>query len=1561
VPGNAIGPTTKVPGGAPGVETSAVPADGDPEGYPFDPTVATIYVDLNGDGMTDIAQTRIQDGELKSRTWFNTFVAPMITGFPNGLAKPSEVSYVSISGSLNGVYSDSHIVEAGTTRLAVPLRVVRSIVAEDGRGQGFTSTTDYQYGDLRASATGRGPQGFKRMTVIDRASGVTTTTTYAQAYPYTGRVRSVRKERNGMVLSETDTRYCDATINITSYPACYGTIEQPTCTPPTGPENGAPYPQQTKPVFVYPIGVTDSAYLWAADDPSSEVHLIPTVTTYRYDQYGNAVCTVVDMVTTRDFERQVKTTRNEFGLLGGSESLRGLVTRSVTNTERIAPVDGNNTPRTHTTEFEYDGTLSIGGRLTLPLARKKVEPGRGFPLELHAVYAYDGRGNVAVTTECQNQFDPMSCRAGARSPVNTSDPPFRTTEVSYDPAEFNAPQGLPKTSLDYPERGRFPVKITNAVGHVEYVAYDPNHGTVIQKTGADGIHACHRYDPVGRLESDIQRCGSSRPLETTMQQFLSPEPGSAVITVSKPPTGAWSWSYSDVLGRTVKTRVRGFSGDIIEAGSKSYDEEGRLKTETKPRIEGQATFKTELTYDRLGRLKTTTQELGSIDGTASTATELVRYTYDRSEIKTERTVAGVVQKRSELKSVAGQVISVKELVSADTGQEVEIEYQYDADGNLTNSGPKNQTQNKVVIQYDDRGRKTRTTDPDMGVWEYEYDGFGQLQKQTDARNQDVELDYDALGRMIRRTDPGGATAQWSYDSPGVGIGKLAAVASAPDDRLTGVCTTIAGTSKRAGKSFKYTPLGEVEEISECVDGTTFFTNFEYDAAGRQSTLTYPDVRGSRLKVENHYTQTGYLHYVTDTADGLVYWAAKAVNARGQVTQEYTRNGVETVANRNAATGWLMGSTSTSRADGDKVIQRWGYTFDEAGNLRTRARTDQVVAEDSLETFGYDALNRLTSSRVQVGSYNVPESYAYDPLGNLTSKAGAAYTYTGCMAGGRAAGPHAVCTAGGVSYSYDDNGNMTSGGGRSVTYNARNKPVSFTQGGTTVGFIYGADGDRVVQDVTGAAPARTVYVGLGATGKSLYERTSSGGTVEKHVQFLYAGNSHNGNAFAVRVTVEAPTPTPTMKYNSFDHLGSITAMSDAQGRVAGATGGSWANSDLMGYDAWGARRNPDGRPASSNFVEKPSRRGFTGHETISGIGLVNMNGRVYDPALGRFLSPDPVVQFEANLQSYNRYSYVLNNPLSYTDPTGYLTDEQKMNIAVGATLLLTSAACAASAGTGCGVFMTIGGAYISTTASLARGASIGDAAASQMIGFGVGAFGGMVGEWVAKGPMQQIVAGAVSGAVLGYFSTSDPDNLNEVGINVLWGAARGAAAAAATQGLATALSKAMARDAIGKPYDGPFGDPATVPDDDRKNLALIGRMLENSGTLDEMGIYEGEIFFIVPVNESNQGTLHPQKMPVGQAENTAIWVRGKHYNDGDRIAASGHSHPSVRNARKYHPTARPEKLSELDISAQMTDGRMNVAITPGGVFLYKPGMLPTDVTNFMFPSGGMKILGEIYGR
>src|SRR5262249_18587528 len=151
----------------------------------------------------------------------------------------------------------------------------------------------------------------------------------------------------------------------------------------------------------------------------------------------------------------------------------------------------------------------------------------------------------------------------------------------------------------------------------------------------------------------------------------------------------------------------------------------------------------------------------------------------------------------------------------------------------------------------------------------------------------------------------------------------------------------------------------------------------------------------------------------DSSDYGVLWQAKAMNALGQVTDEQMRNGVETVANRNPQTGWLLGSTSTAHSDGNTVIQDWSYGFDEMGNLRARGRSDAVNDAASTEAFTYDPLNRVTTSEVTVPGkgYDVTDTYAYDTagLGNLTQKAGKTYTYgSGCLAGARVAGPHAVC-------------------------------------------------------------------------------------------------------------------------------------------------------------------------------------------------------------------------------------------------------------------------------------------------------------------------------------------------------------------------------------------------------------------------------------------------------------------------------------------------------------------------------------------------------------------------
>jgi RHS repeat-associated protein len=109
-----------------------------------------------------------------------------------------------------------------------------------------------------------------------------------------------------------------------------------------------------------------------------------------------------------------------------------------------------------------------------------------------------------------------------------------------------------------------------------------------------------------------------------------------------------------------------------------------------------------------------------------------------------------------------------------------------------------------------------------------------------------------------------------------------------------------------------------------------------------------------------------------------------------------------------------------------------------------------------------------------------------------------------------------------------------------------------------------------------------------------------------------------------------------------HLGSIAIITDGGGAVL----------ERLAYDAWGKRRNTNGTDDPAGAITSSTTRGFTGHEHISSVGLVNMNGRVYDPELGRFLSADPIVPSIFFSQALNRFSYVYNRPLSLVDPSGY---------------------------------------------------------------------------------------------------------------------------------------------------------------------------------------------------------------------------------------------------------------------------------------------------------------------
>jgi RHS repeat-associated protein len=248
-------------------------------------------------------------------------------------------------------------------------------------------------------------------------------------------------------------------------------------------------------------------------------------------------------------------------------------------------------------------------------------------------------------------------------------------------------------------------------------------------------------------------------------------------------------------------------------------------------------------------------------------------------------------------------------------------------------------------------------------------------------------------------------------------------------------------------------------------------------------------------------------------------------------------------------------------------------------------------------------------------------------------------------------------------------------------------------------------------------------------------------VKESRHHIYAGKEVIGE-----VVVQGNGAKQT-RYFHADQVGSIDAVTDDKGNLLAR----W------NFDPFGNRTLYTGDSTAT-------RHGFTGHEMLPEVNLVHMNGRLYDPVIARFVSADPQIQFPDNLQSYNRYSYVLNNPLIYTDPSGYglfgsigkflkkLWDNPVIRIGVtiavayftgvGVSSLLTSTGVS---GLTTGVACTLGGGtlYSLTTA----GAVVTGAAAGFAAGF-VGSEGnlryGLVGA----------LSGGVAGGINAYFANYD---------------------------------------------------------------------------------------------------------------------------------------------------------------------------------------------------------------
>ena len=275
-----------------------------------------------------------------------------------------------------------------------------------------------------------------------------------------------------------------------------------------------------------------------------------------------------------------------------------------------------------------------------------------------------------------------------------------------------------------------------------------------------------------------------------------------------------------------------------------------------------------------------------------------------------------------------------------------------------------------------------------------------------------------------------------------------------------------------------------------------------------------------------------------------------------------------------------------------------------------------------ESITYDHLNRLTGIWLNNSRTRWMD---YDPYGRMTRKIVDNWLVFSDAVYNETAKPHAIDRA------KTDEGVFSE---HTLTYTCFDKVKTIAEGNNTLQYTYGYDRQRIFMEEHVNGTNRTKrYVG----GCEFQTITENNITTTKKYTFI-------DSPIGVVAVVERQGEDQSIHYVLKDHLGSWTMITDSQGNVE----------QELSFDAWGNRRNPETwyGPVSSSATAPMFDRGFTGHEHPYAFGLINMNGRMYDPKTSSFLSVDAYVQSPDNSQSFNRYAYCLNNPLKYTDPTGW---------------------------------------------------------------------------------------------------------------------------------------------------------------------------------------------------------------------------------------------------------------------------------------------------------------------
>jgi RHS repeat-associated protein len=1292
--------------------------DGFKLGKKNQPDPNSMVVDVNGDGFPDIV-AGIRNGE-RPVVYLNQAKPEIITAITDGFGSELQVEYHRLNDPTPTPGFGTRVYEKFTGTLPVghasliDSRMVVSRYSEPN-GLGGRNWKSQRYGDLRYDKTNESSLGFGWVEALDETNGQFTRTDSHRQFPFAGSPiltqTSVNLTASDIALIPPNHSGCPAFTagrkNLSIQTAIYA--EMPSQIGVGG-------------TIRRPVQTTSVNQIFDLDG-TLKGETITTQNLANFDAYGFVK---ISSVTSLDGSSVTTNSAYNHNITSTKWHLGRLSTASVTKTQPGL------TANQKKSAFTYDTGTGI-------LKSETVEPGH--PLSVTKSYTHDTFGNVVSTTVAGSGLT-------------------RSSSTTYD------------------SRGRFVIAETNDLGFTATYNYDSDKALVLSAKGINGLTTSFTYDPFGTLIHTAHP-DSTETAEVTgyAANFSVPNsvwPHNSTQSIAyfraKQSSGSPIGKvYLDALGRELVTETtilkNGTAGGSSRYGKvysvTRYDRQGRKSSVSDPFAAGETPNYTTIEYDLLSRI-TRTNRPGNLSDAVVTQGSCM--------------LGGQPTTYSKSINVAGQTLERWEdqhgrlVQSKDPSGQTTL-FKHDVEGRLISVSVGGNT--LLTNIWDTFGNKISVSETNSGTSSSVYNAFGEVLSSTNAKGQTSTFTYDVLGRPLTVTQPEGSYSTLYSSASGVMRGKVIQISGS-------------GAASGYQENFTYDSLGRPLTTSKTQFGETFTTSTVYDALGRVTSST--DAGG--LTVMNEYDEDysfplkQKLAPGTYEGAGTVLWQAGTYDSNGRTLTQQLAQGVNISASYDPAKGDVL-ALSASR--NGSSIQNKTYTWDNLGNLNTR---NDLVAKRS-ETFGYDTLNRLTSSSVvalpgaSITSIPPPQNYSYDIKGNLLTK-GSSATLTYASPNRLHAVTSATVKGFNRTYSYDAAGYVTSDGKRAYTWSSFGQLQRLEYQGVPdlndfSGNIIHASASTVISLFdfnAGGSRARQIKERISGNDSREIETTLYLGSYERENHTTKA----NGMASPVLVkTVHRHSLGGGMSYTRVlggsspgtkltnviaDHLGSTDAL------VVGTWNGStFANQSIeyQSFDAWGERRDATTqisyRASDTDPFHTSSKdhdRGYTGHEQLDDSGLIHMNGRIFDPELGRFLSPDPVVQIPEYSQNFNRYSYVLNNPLNATDPSGFSFISKAFSkigsfikenwrtivtVVVGVVLVAT--------GIGASIFWGLhgltGAGLVGMHASVVY-AGIGAVTGTIMGGLNAALAGGDLGD-VLRGAVVGGINGAITGGVLNGLESS----------------------------------------------------------------------------------------------------------------------------------------------------------------------------------------------------------------